>query len=193
MALITRRGLAAIAGANLAMLPMARKPSAQVILQPKPEAAPQLEGMDALVMLDQPLTLAPGSFTDADGKPVSLADFAGKGVVLNMWATWCAPCVAEMPALDTLAAKLGDSAIVVLPVSSDRGGAKVVQRFYAAHNIAHLGLWLDPHGEAAQGWGARGLPTTLIIDRQGRARAKLEGGAEWASDAALAAIRKLTA
>jgi hypothetical protein len=98
-----------------------------------------------------------------------------------------------MPALDTLAAKLGDSAIVVLPVSSDRGGAKVVQRFYAAHNIAHLGLWLDPHGEAAQGWGARGLPTTLIIDRQGRARAKLEGGAEWASDAALAAIRKLTA
>ncbi len=193
MALITRRGLAAITAANLAMVPVARKPWAQVILQPKPEAAPKLAGMDGLVMLDPPVALVAGSFTDGDGKPVSLADFGGKGVVLNMWATWCAPCVAEMPALDALAGKLADKGIVVLPLSSDRGGAKAVQRFYTAHNIAHLGLWLDAHGEAAQGWGARGLPTTLIVDRSGRARGKLEGGADWASDAAVAMIEKLTA
>lgn len=194
MALITRRGVAAMVLANLATLGVARKPLAQVILHPKPAAALPLAGMDALVLLDPPVSLAAGSFTDADGKPASLADFAGKGMVLNMWATWCGPCVAEMPALDALAARLAvDGGIVVLPVSSDRGGAKVVRHFYAAHNITHLGVWVDQHGEASQGWGARGLPTTLIIDRKGRARAKFEGAVAWDSDAALATIQRLTA
>jgi hypothetical protein len=66
-----------------------------------------------------------------------------------------------------------------------------VRRFYDAHAIAHLGIWLDPKGVAAGSWGVRGLPTTIIIDRQGREQARLEGGALWSSDAAVARIRQL--
>lgn len=193
MGQVFRRTLLGAAGATLTAAVLARKPAAQTILSPKPEPKVELRGMDGLVLTDPPVTPSAQSFTDAEGHKLSLADFAGKGVVLNFWATWCMPCVAEMPALDAMAGKLAAEGIVVLPLSSDRGGLKTVQRFYAAHEIAHLGLYLDPYGAAAEGWGARGLPTSLIIDRQGRERARLEGGADWTSDAAIAALRKLTA
>ena len=184
----------ALAGAaTLALAAAARKPRAQVILTPKDSPPAALRGLDALVKTTPPATLPAQPFTDADGKPVTLADFAGSGVLLNLWATWCGPCVAEMPALDALAGRLHGSGIVILPVSSDRGAAPVVRRFYATHAITRLGIWLDPKGLAARGWGARGLPTTLIIDRRGREVARLEGGADWSSDAALDAIRSLVA
>lgn len=184
----------ALAGAaTLALAAAARKPRAQTILTPRQDAPVALRGMDAMARTDPPVPPAAQDFTDADGRTVTLADFIGRGVVLNLWATWCVPCVAEMPALDALAGRLEGSGIVIVPVSSDRGAAAVVRRFYAAHAIAHLGIWLDPKGLAARGWGARGLPTTLIIDRQGREQARLEGGIAWNSDAALAEIRRLTA
>lgn len=191
MNIVVRRSMLVAGAATLASAVLGRKPAAQTILTPRPEPAVHLVGMEALVLTTPPAPPSVQNFTDGDGAPVSLADFKGKGVLLNLWATWCVPCVAEMPALDATAARLAAEGIVVVPVSSDRGGAAVVRKFYAAHNIAHLGIWLDPRGEAARGWGARGLPTTLIIDREGRERGRLEGGAEWASDAALAQIRKL--
>ncbi len=188
MQLIRRRTLAAM-GVTLAAGLAPRKPRAQTVLTPQ-EPKVQLYGIDHLEML-QPAPLPPAGFADHDGRAVTLADFAGKGVVLNLWATWCAPCVAEMPALAQLAHALAGDGIVVVPVSSDRGGVKVVAKFYAGHDVTDLGIWTDSHGEAARAWGARGLPTTLLIDRRGRAVAKLEGGAEWATPEAIAKVRAL--
>ena len=133
------------------------------------------------------------TFTDAEGKAHTVADFAGRGLVINLWATWCPPCVAEMPALDRLAAALARENIVVLPLSSDRGGAPVVQAFYERVQLRTLRIWLDPRGAAGRVLGARGLPTTLIVDRSGRERARLEGDAAWDAPEFMAAIRRLTA
>lgn len=132
------------------------------------------------------------TFTDAAGKAHAVADFAGRGLVINLWATWCPPCVAEMPALDRLATALAAEGIVVLPLSSDRGGASVVQAFYERTQVRSLGVWLDPRGAAARALGARGLPTTVIVDRGGRERARLEGDAAWDAPEFMAAIRRLT-
>ncbi|GGJ36948.1 TlpA disulfide reductase family protein [Neoroseomonas lacus] len=131
------------------------------------------------------------TFTDAEGKDHAPADFGGKGLVINLWATWCPPCVAEMPALDRTAAALAGDDILVLPISSDRGGLNTVQGFYERTQIRTLRIWLDPRGAAARALGARGLPTTVIVDRQGRERARVEGDAAWDAPEFLATIRRL--
>lgn len=135
--------------------------------------------------------LPPITFTDADGKVLGPADFAGKGLVINLWATWCPPCVAEMPALDRAAAALAGDDILVLPLSSDRGGLNTVQGFYERTGLRTLRMWFDPRGAAARALGARGLPTTVIVDRQGREQARLEGDAAWDAPEFLTAIRRL--
>jgi thiol-disulfide isomerase/thioredoxin len=193
-ALISATGLAA--AGTLAAVTLLRKPSAPIIhtpVTPPEDSTRQLQPITALVPTDPPRPPASATFTDAAGNPHTLADFAGKGVVVNLWATWCAPCVAEMPALQTLARRAASDSILVIPLSSDRGGTPAVKDFFAAHGINDLPIWLDPKSQAAFAWGARGLPTTLIVDRQGRERARLEGAADWASDAALAELRRLTA
>ena len=128
----------------------------------------------------------------ADGTMTGLDRYAGRGVVLNLWATWCVPCVAEMAALDELARKAPDG-IAVLALSSDRGGAPVVERFYQERGITALPVLLDPRGEAGRALGARGIPTTLLIDRTGQERARMEGAADWSSPAAITAILKAIA
>jgi thiol-disulfide isomerase/thioredoxin len=131
------------------------------------------------------------TFTDAEGREHGFQDFPGEGLVVNLWATWCPPCVAEMPALDRLQALLRGERVRVLPLSSDRGGRAVVEGFYQRLGLRELGLWLDPRGAAARGLGVRGLPTTVILDRAGFERARLEGEAEWDSPALVAAVRRL--
>ena len=128
---------------------------------------------------------------DAEGIRREIGFFAGKGVVLNLWATWCAPCVEEMPALDRLAALLRAEGILVVPASSDRGGKAQVEPFYARTGVRNLGVWLDPGSAATRALGARGLPTTVLIDRQGRERGRLEGAASWDGEALLADVRRL--
>ena len=155
------------------------------------EAVPLRKFAAALVTSDPPKPLPPVRFTARDGKPEVIGDFAGKGVVLNLWATWCAPCVAELPSLDALAERLAPDGIVVVALSSDRGGAASVDEYYRAHEITHLGVWLDPDGTVMGTLAARGIPTTLILDRQGRERARLEGGVDWNSTYTLDTIRKL--
>ena len=130
-------------------------------------------------------------FTLADGTPRTLADYAGRGVVLNLWATWCVPCVVEMPALAALARLLRDERVSVLPLASDRGGAPAVEKFYREKKIEGLATLLDPRGEAARALGARGIPTTLLIDSAGRERGRLEGAADWANAESIATVRKL--
>jgi thiol-disulfide isomerase/thioredoxin len=193
MRMTTRRAAltaaGALAAATLAAVALLRKPAPDVLTPRAPEAV-RLQDMAALVPTDPPRPPPAASFTDAAGATHGLGEFAGKVVVVNLWATWCQPCIAELPSLAALARRGAAEGIVVLPISSDHGGAAVVRHYYAAHGIEDLGVWLDPKGDVAQALGARGIPTTLIIDRQGRERTRLEGGADWASDAALAAIRK---
>jgi thiol-disulfide isomerase/thioredoxin len=191
---VTRRqaivmGTAALAGGTLAAATLWRKPEPRIfgLANAQTTAAP----LAGLRTLDPPAPPAPARFTDGDGKSFSLADFPGQGLIVNLWATWCVPCVAEMPQLEAAARALAPERIAVLPLSSDRGGASVVRKFYASHDIQGLTVWLDPKGEAARAWGARGLPTTLVIDREGREVARLEGAYEWAQPAVLAELRRL--
>ncbi len=138
-------------------------------------------------------TLADAVFRDVDGAERRLADFAGTGLVVNLWATWCPPCVEEMPALDRLARQVRDDRIDVLALSQDRGGVDAVRAFYGRTGVRHLGIWLDPRGAAARAWGARGLPTTLIVDRAGKEAARLEGITAWDAAPMVARIRALVA
>ncbi len=192
--LITKRraillGTATLAGATLAAASLWRKPAPQVFTLANAQTpAATLAG---LVARDPPAAVAAAQFTDGDGKAYGIADFASQGLIVNLWATWCVPCVAEMPQLEAAAHALAADRIAVLPLSSDRGGAAVVRKFYASHDIQGLNVWLDPKGDAARAWGARGLPTTLIIDRQGHEVARLEGAYEWARPDALAQLRLL--
>ncbi len=185
-------GLFAAVAASLAVGTLPRKPSAPAILTPvgAAEAAPT-RGLDALVRTDPPRPVPALAFVDADGTRHSLREFAGRAVLLNVWATWCAPCVAELPSLAALAPRAKAAGIDVLPLSVDRGGTVRVRAFFASHGIDGLPVWNDADDAAGQALGLRGVPTTLLIDRQGREVARLEGAADWNADAALGALQKL--
>ena len=196
MKLATRRGLIAgggvVAAGTVAAVALLRKPDGPVIHTLLPGApAVQVGTIERLTRTDPPTIPAAAGFQDGDGMPRTLGDYAGRGLVVNLWATWCVPCVVEMPELQALARKVAGDGILVLPLSSDRGGAEVVRRFYAANRIDALPVLLDPRGEAARAWGSRGLPTTLVIDRQGRERGRVEGAIDWASAATIAELKRL--
>ena len=140
--------------------------------------------------LDQPRELPDLHFVDGTGRAASLADFRGRLVLLNLWATWCVPCRREMPALDRLQAKLGGAEFIVLPLSIDRGGLPPVKRFYEELGLAALGVFVDQSGAATGKLATTGVPTTLLIDREGREIGRLLGAAEWDSPEAIALIRR---
>ncbi|MGF1639463.1 MAG: TlpA disulfide reductase family protein [Rhodospirillales bacterium] len=119
----------------------------------------------------------------------TLADFRGRGLVVNLWATWCPPCIKEMPALDRLARAVAADGIVVLPLSSDRGGAEVVGRFYAKAGITDLPLIIDDKSRLTRAVGATGLPTTVLYDAGGREVGRVLGVAEWDDADTIAFLR----
>lgn len=128
-------------------------------------------------------------FKDAGGTALTLTDFRGRSVLLNVWATWCGPCRKEMPALDRLQAKLGATDFEVIALSIDRGGLGVVERFFDEISIANLAIYLDENAAAMSALGITGIPTTLLIDREGRGIRRWAGPAEWDSPEIEALIR----
>ncbi len=119
----------------------------------------------------------------------TIADYRGRAVVLNFWATWCAPCVREMPSLDRLQAKVSGEGIEVLTLSVDRGGAPVIKRFFKKHGIRNLPVLVDKRGEVLRKLRVRGLPTTLLIDARGNEVGRVLGALEWDSPEAVALVR----
>ena len=117
-------------------------------------------------------------FATRDGATKTLADFRGRPVLVNFWATWCAPCRAEMPSLDRLQAKLGPR-LTILAISEDRRGAAVVDPFMARMKLESLAVYLDSKNDAMDAFNLRGLPTSILIDRDGRMVWRVEGGADW--------------
>lgn len=118
-------------------------------------------------------------FQDGSGRARTLAEFRGKVVLLNLWATWCAPCREEMPSLDRLQTRLGGPDFEVVALSIDQQGVPAVRKFYDELGIKALQLYNDPSAQAGFKLATRGLPTTLIIDRTGREVGRRVGPAEW--------------
>jgi len=131
------------------------------------------------------------NFFSAAGKRLTLAGFRGAGLVVNIWATWCPPCIAELPSFAAIAPRLALSKILVLPISIDEEGLKTVQPFYASHKIANLPILLDPDGTVADTLGGPGIPITIVINPLGQVVARVDGGANWNTPATLARLRQL--
>ena len=154
------------------------------------ETKPRLTGeMGDFIYFAAPKPVPPIGFTDAAGKSLSLADFKGKVVLVNFWATWCAPCVREMPSLDRLQAKLGGKDFTVVDISLDRQGREAVEPYFAQNDLTHLGIYLDPKSEAFHTWSGRGVPTSFLVGRDGRSLGVLLGAAQWDSIAAVKLIQ----
>lgn len=129
------------------------------------------------------------AFADGEGQPLTLADFQGKVVLVNLWATWCPPCVEEMPALDRLQARLGGPEFEVVAVSQDRGGVSLPKAFLMREGLENLRLYIDSSSSMTRALKAPGLPTTVLFDREGREVARLVGPAEWDSDEMVGKIK----
>ncbi|MDP2356481.1 MAG: TlpA disulfide reductase family protein [Beijerinckiaceae bacterium] len=132
------------------------------------------------------------SFDTPDGKRVSLADFRGRSVLLNLWATWCAPCRAEMPALDRLQAQLGGEHFEVVTVNIDTARLERREAFWKEIDIRHLTFYTDPKADIFQVLKRTGkvvgLPTTILIDSNGCELGLMAGPAEWDSEDAMSLI-----
>lgn len=142
----------------------------------------QRAGPEGLLLWEEPRDIAAVSFNDGSGKAYDLQDFSGKYVLLNIWATWCFPCREEMPTLDGLQAELGGPHFEVLALSLDRKGASAVQEFFQDIGVEHLGIYVDDSGMAGNKLKAVGIPTTLLLNPEGREIGRLVGTAEWNSE-----------
>ena len=127
------------------------------------------------------------AFADGAGKPVTLAAFRGKPLLVNLWATWCAPCVAELPTLDALA-KREAGALTVVAISQDLDPAKAAD-FWAKRDLPSLALYTDPELKLSVTYSAT-LPTTVLYDSAGREIVRVTGGMDWAGPEAAALIAK---
>jgi thiol-disulfide isomerase/thioredoxin len=136
-----------------------------------------------LTMQSTPHPLPDLGIRDADGKPIAFDRFRGKVVLLNLWAAWCGPCRTEMPALDRLQAKHGGPRFEVVALSTDAGGAKAVKEFYDSLGIQRLAVYIEGETNVLGALGAPGIPTTLLVDPEGREIGRYVGAADWESEA----------
>lgn len=152
-------------------------------------AAPSFEGYVGKFVVANPPEQAPDiPFSDADGVKHRLSDYRSKVVLLNFWATWCPACVMEMPALDRLQGELDGDGFVVLAVSQDATGAAVVSRFLQAHRLNHVRAFIDDQRRLGSAFDQDMLPTSILLDPEGREVGRLVGPADWHSPEAMALI-----
>jgi thiol-disulfide isomerase/thioredoxin len=159
-------------------------PALTVSIQPAGAQAPA-----GFAVHESPRPLPDIQFENGQGEAMSLADFRSRVVLLNIWATWCAPCRREMPTLERLQAELGGPDFEVVALSIDRQGREVVADFYEELGLRQLGIYIDPSAKAPRELSAPGVPTTLLIDRDGNEVGRLLGPAEWDSPEMVAFIR----
>jgi thiol-disulfide isomerase/thioredoxin len=138
----------------------------------------------------QPYPAPAISLADTSGHSVELSELQGKLVIVNLWATWCGPCLREMPSLERLQSRLGER-VAVLAVSEDRGGNKSVEPFIAKLGLKSVKIYIDPKSEVGHAFGVRGLPTSFLIDREGKVLGRVEGAAEWDSPKILGVLEPL--
>ncbi len=131
------------------------------------------------------------TFNDSNGRTLDLGDFKGRYVLLNLWATWCGPCVREMPGLDALQQKISSKRLTVLAVSEDHEGINAAMSFYKRHELSHLPVLADQSGRAPSLLHVDGLPTTLLIDPNGMEIGRIEGDADWDDSDTIAYLEKL--
>lgn len=144
-----------------------------------------------LVAADAPVSEA--VFTDPDGNEHQLSDYKGKAVLLNFWATWCAPCREEMPALNDLQKTLGGDEFQVVTIASGRNPLPAINKFYAEAGLDALPVLLDPRQKLSREFGVLAMPATILIDADGHEIARLLGPADWSSKAALQVVTELKA
>ncbi|MDO6728521.1 TlpA disulfide reductase family protein [Marinovum sp. 2_MG-2023] len=149
--------------------------------------------MKKLVLHPTPVDVAVTDFTDFDGAPLSLTDYHGKIVLLNFWATWCGPCRKEMPMLSALQSELGGDDFEVVTLATGHNPAPAMTRFFDKIGIDNLPLHRDPKQAIARNMAVLGLPTTVILNREGQEIARLTGDAEWDSESAKAILTAIIA
>lgn len=146
--------------------------------------------LEKFILHDTPRPLEDMVFTGPDGQPLTLESFEGKVVLLNIWATWCAPCRHEMPSLDRLQQQLGSDQFEVVALSVDRTGLEGVKRFFKETGATDLKAYVDPTTKLLKPLKVEGMPTTLLLDRKGREIGRLTGPAEWDTAAAKEIVAK---
>ena len=152
-----------------------------------------LEGdMRKLVFHPEPRPVGTSDFTTFEGDPLNLADWTDQWLLVNFWATWCAPCRKEMPMLSDLQAEFGGDAFEVVTIATTRNPPQAMQAFFEEIGVANLPLHRDPGSALAREMAVLGLPVTVLIDPEGREIARLQGDADWSSDSARDLIRALT-
>ena len=150
-------------------------------------------GLTKLVPTENAQPIPDTPFSDPEGGSHTLADYKGKVVLVNFWATWCAPCREEMPSLDQLQADLGGDDFQVVTIATGRNPPDSITRFFEETEVKNLPVLLDPKQQLARQMGVVGLPVSVLLDRDGNEVARLMGDADWASEPAQNVIRQLTA
>ena len=149
--------------------------------------------MRKLTFHSAPIAGSDVAFMSEDGNEMTLADFNGQHILLNFWATWCAPCRKEMPELSALQTDLGGEKFQVVTVATGRNPLPAMKKFFDEIGIDNLPLHTDARQSFARSMGVLGLPVTLIMDPDGNEIARLQGDADWHSDSAIAIITTLIA
>lgn len=146
------------------------------------------EPLEILAPSEGPLAL---SFVDENGNAVDLTNFEGQYTIVNFWATWCAPCVAEMPSLDRLQAEIKDHDATVVAISLDRGDRRKLRKFYDELELTSLDIYHDEDSNARKQLRIAGLPLTIVLDGENREIARHLGPNEWDAPALIEQVRQL--